>query len=140
MMRRRQFGISLLAGLATGCGGAPGLKPAPAMPHGGLIVSLPDDKGFAEIVTHRPKKGETTQSEFSVYFLGPDRATALAPFPTTAALTVSTPTGERNVELRPFNDALVSVPAAPILGGHDLDGTLSVEIGGQKIEAPIGGR
>jgi hypothetical protein len=140
-MHRIRAASVLLAGLLMGCGGGtPKTLPTTAPPHGGSILNLPDGAGFAEVVVNSLKKGETTKSEFSVYFLGPDRTTALAPAPTSATLTLSTPRGERTVELKPFNDALISPPAESVLMGHNLDGTLNVEIGGKPVSIPMAGR
>ena len=139
-MRRIRAATALLAGLLLGCGGPPSTRLTTAPPHGGSLVDLPDGKGLAEIVTRAAKKGDATQSEFTVYFLASDRTTTLSPTPTTASLTISTPQGEKTVELKPWNEALISLPAASVLDGHDLDGTLNVEIGGQTVNVPIGGR
>src|SRR6478736_50807 len=93
-------GLLLLLGLASGCGSSRPVstEARSAPPHGGMMLTSPDEKGFVEIVTKAPaKKGDTATPEFSVYFLGPDRATPLSPAPTSATLTVETPKGTQTV-------------------------------------------
>ena len=104
------------------------------------MLPLPNNQGFAEVVISTPKKGETTKSEFAVYFLGSDRTSPLSPEPPTGTITVNTPKGEMTIELKPVKGALISTPGASVLGGHEADGTLSFELGGDQVKVPLGGR
>ena len=139
-MRRPTLATLAFAGLLMGCGGAPQTQPTPPAPHNGAIVPLADGKGFAELVTTTPTKKDAAKSEFTVYFLGPDRATPLAPAPTSASLTLNTGKGDQTVNLNPVGDAFVSAPAPSVLGGRDPSGTLNVQVDGKATTIPLGGR
>ncbi len=80
---------SCILGLIFVCGGcSSGSMPTgptmPAAPHGGHFIVLPNDKGFAELMTER--SAERTKGakpgRILAYFYQPDGKTALSPAPT----------------------------------------------------------
>jgi hypothetical protein len=136
-------GLVLLLGLTSGCGGGRPVSTEgrSAPPHGGMMLTMPEEKGFVEIVTRAPaRKGDTSAPEFAVYFLGPDRSTPLAAPPASATLTVTTPTGAEAVELKPMKDAFISQPGPSRLAGHELDGELAFDFEGKPVKLPLAGR
>lgn len=94
-MHRRtpSIGAALALGVwLSGCGGS---APAPIAnrvpttfgPHGGPALALPGEKGYAEIVSEALKG--SNEPIVAVYFLNPDRTTALTPMPTDARIKTS---------------------------------------------------
>lgn len=141
LMPKARHYLTLLVGLLLGCGGGtPSTIPTTAPPHGGSLLNLPDGKGYVEIVIKPIKQGDKSQSEFQIYFLGPDRNSALSPAPSVARLTVSLPVGEKTIELQPKDGVFLSPPAESLLNGHDLSGNLNVDLGSGPIKIEISNR
>ena len=132
----------LLAIVAIGCDSGPvGPPSGPSFspPHGGNFVDLPEKKGSVEIVRNDvSKKNVGSESEFALYFFGPDHTTPLSPPPKSGTLSLNTPKGTKTVALQSKGDALVSPPAPAMLGGHELEGELSIDLdGGQAVKVPL---
>jgi len=73
--------------LLTGCGGSLTPLPIVKVSHGGTLVSLPNGRGFAEIVVETTVAGKSgphaqVRSRIVVYFFQPDGTSGMNPAPT----------------------------------------------------------
>ena len=95
----RRLCATSLGLLLAGCGD----KPSPLVaggPHQGVMIQLPNSKGYAELVFEplpKAKVGRMAPIEPALYFLGPDRVTPLSPLPTQVALELLDPESRRKV-------------------------------------------
>lgn len=110
-IRSRLASLACLLGLA-GCGEPaplPGYSSEAVGPHGGILVPLPGDKGFGEVVSKplpKAKARARADAVLAVYFLAPDKSAALNPAPSDAALKMKMPGGDSvDVALKPQPDA-----------------------------------
>ncbi len=148
MRFRKLLAASALALTLAGCGeGTP--TPEPSMivlaagPHGGFMMPLPGESGFAEVAfepTRTAPRGKPS-SVLAAYFLGADMKTPLATPPADVKATIITPDdpAPRPVTLtaapdksRP--DGAARFASAP--GSFDYDelrGELSATVGGQPF-------
>ncbi len=145
---RRLSSFALLLALA-GCGGEaappPGYSSEAVGPHGGILVPLPGDKGFGEVVSKPlPKPRPKADAVLAVYFLAPDKAAALTPAPSDASLKMKMPDGDSlDVALKPQPDAKDPVGASlftsePGLYAMDqMFGDLTVTVDGAPATIPF---
>jgi hypothetical protein len=100
---------------SSGCGtGGPAstgaaLAPAGPRPHSGAVFTLPGAKGFGELVVEYEKGSKkvkgSTRSQVVVYFLQPDRKSALTTPPSAVSARLDLPDGEPvTVALKPQAD------------------------------------
>lgn len=148
--------LGLIAFATTGCGSSAGTgggsAPATAWspgPHGGHAVALPGDKGFAEVVIEGTKdpvpKKLARKVVLAVYFLQPDKKTALSSAPSGLSLTVQTPDKETatsvSLSAKPEKgDPAGATRFASEVGAYDFDelhGELTVTIDGQSVTKPF---
>jgi hypothetical protein len=146
MTHRSLLALGVVSTLAVaGCSGAPPSEgQAGAGPHQGVIVPLPGDSGFAEVLTEEPaakapaRRGHPPKAVV-VYFLGPDQKAALSPAPTGVGVKIL---GNETAETVALNSAPAPKdPAgasrfASAVGNYDLAGRraeLSADVGGQKV-------
>ena len=81
--------VAAVAYVSAGCSGS-GSTAGEGIgggPHGGVVVALPGDAGVAEVLTEDaatkgPAAARRVPKAVVVYFLGPDKKTALSPAPT----------------------------------------------------------
>ncbi|WP_165075578.1 hypothetical protein [Paludisphaera rhizosphaerae] len=115
-------------------------------PHDGLLVPLPKDKGFGEILSRPlPKATAKADATMVVYFLGPDKATPLSPPPSDASLRLKLPGQDApaDVPLKLQADAKDPSGAAlfastPGLYAMDqLFGDLTVTVDGESATIPF---
>lgn len=102
-MYRSRYAMWLPIVLAlSGCGGSPSPLKAGG-PHQGVLIQLPESKGFAELVFEPlPKPGpRSSPTELALYFLGPDGATPMTSLPSDVAIDVMDPESRRKTP-RPF--------------------------------------
>lgn len=98
-MLNLRLGPGILLGvLLSGCGG----QPSPLIaggPHSGVMIKLPESKGYAELVFEplARKAPRSAPTEPALYFLGPDRASPLSPLPTGVTLDLLDPDSRRTV-------------------------------------------
>ncbi|WP_165221793.1 hypothetical protein [Aquisphaera insulae] len=126
--------VAGLAFLLAGCGG-PSLStdnPGTPPPHGGEVINLPGGKGHVEVVKKSPS---ASGGEVTFYFFK-DSTTPYSPAPTSGTFT----SGKKEITLRPEGDGLTTPAGPAILRGGAIDGTLTVELDGQKLTIPLGVR
>src|SRR5262245_52797683 len=100
--------------LSSGCGAVgpastgTALAPGGPRPHGGAIFALPGEKGFGELVVEYEKGAKRAKggakSQVVVYFLQPDRKSAMTAPPSAVSARLDLPDGE------PVTVALKSQP------------------------------
>ncbi len=149
MLRRFLVMIALIpAVVLAGCSES-SAPPAPKVavdgPHGGAVVSLPGNAGFAEIFSEVPGASDTEKAARGrvakavvVYFLGPDKTSALSSLPTAVTVTITGASGGP-IELTPTPDAkdpagagkFASKPGEYDLGGRRAE--LNLDLGGNKV-------
>jgi len=123
--------------LVVGCGCNRSLStadPGDPPPHGGRIVRFADGSGFIEVVK---KEGPAPiTAEVSFYFFK-NAYTPYEPEPGSGVLMIDE---KRRVPLRAEGDALVT-PTGPVLfADQEVDGVLSIELGGKSRQVPLGMR
>lgn len=126
------FGLALVA---AGCGES-GPAGAPPTAHGGTLVGLPDDKGYAEIV-RQDTPGQANSGRVVVYFLDPSRNPTSTP-PAAASLKIRSVRGGKPIDLKPGEGGTMESP--PIAGLGELEGEMKVTIDGKPLTVPLGGR
>jgi len=76
----------------VGCGGVPAPPLPPLLPHQGVVVALPDERGFAEILNEGQARGKPAGRRSLVavvHFYSSDRQSPLVPAPTEVSLTIN---------------------------------------------------
>ncbi|HEY2156041.1 MAG TPA: hypothetical protein VGH33_10460 [Isosphaeraceae bacterium] len=153
MIKRFILAISIVSACAiAGCSGSnagPGAEAGG--PHGGVFVSLPGEAGVAEILTEEEaaakgqrQRGRTPKSVV-VYFLGPDKKTALSPLPTAVGVKFLGADSVPAITLGPAPDSKDPSGAgrfASPVGDYDLSGRraeLTADLGGQKVAQEFAG-
>jgi hypothetical protein len=136
MLKTARAGRFMWLGILIGCGGVPSTSnPGPPPPHGGTIISLPNGKGFVEVVKKSgTSRAVPTTSEVAFYFFK-DTSTPYSPAPTVGTLTVNK---NKKVVLKTEGDALVTPPGPPLFENADVDGALSVDLAGGPVTIPLG--
>ena len=83
---------ALVALTCGGCGGSPSPLKAGG-PHQGVMIKLPESKGYAELVIESLVKppARMAPSEVALYFLGADMATPISPPPTDVQVDIFNP-------------------------------------------------
>ncbi len=96
MIKRLFLAIAASTGVA-GCSGDGSTGQASANgPHGGVLVGLPGEAGFAEVFTEdAPAKGQRRGAPKAIvaYFLAPDMKSALSPAPADVVVKIGGPDG-----------------------------------------------
>jgi hypothetical protein len=130
----------MLACAIAGCGDAPKELPVAKSAHGGRLVTLPDDQGYAEIVVEVPAATKSVgkvaiKSRMVVYFFKSDATTELSPAPTDVKITIGDADSGRVVNLSPDPKAAGKFASEP--GDHPdgFRGSLEANIGGKPIQA-----
>ena len=90
--RGRVLIASLVALTLAGCGGSPSPLKAGG-PHDGVMIKLPESKGFAELKLESLTKPAPRKApvEIALYFVGTDKATPLNPLPSEVEINVIDP-------------------------------------------------
>jgi len=78
--------LILVAASLSGCGPRPALGPAVEAPHRGVLLRLPEDFGYAEILVEPDRTPKSGRTELVAYFLGPDAKSPLDPAPSHVSL------------------------------------------------------
>jgi hypothetical protein len=150
-MLNRLIAASILV-LATGIVGCTSSAPNPGQgfvadgPHSGLMVPLPGNAGFAEIFNEEASASAANSRNRGhvpkmvvVYFLGPDKKTALSTAPTGVGLKFLGEAAGAPITLGPAPDSKDPSGAgrfASPVGDFDLAGRraeLTADLGGQKF-------
>jgi hypothetical protein len=148
-MRHALVFLSLVpAGMCQGCG--PGVHtsalPASSPLHGGILIPLPEDQGYVELLNEkRERRAGTFQTTIVAYLLQPDQKTALAAKPSKVSVKLGTSRGPATIDLLPKPGQADPVAGAPYVsefGPYDLNqngGEVIVAIDGKTLTAPFRG-
>jgi hypothetical protein len=147
MVKRLVLAIPVVSACAiAGCSGSnAGPGGESGGPHGGVIVSLPGEAGVAEVLTEEAaaSKGQRQRGRAPkavvVYFLGPDKKTAVSPLPTGVGVKMLGGETAPAITLGHAPDSKDPAGAgrfASPVGDYDLGGRraeLTADVGGQKV-------
>ena len=121
----------------AGCGQAT-VKLPPPPPHGGTAYSLPDGKGFIEVL-RQEVPDQPSQAKLVVYFLDAD----CRPLSSTPGAVAFEPRGKTSMKVA-FTPAGASdaanagaLTSAPFPDSGDIGGTLSATIDGKAISVAV---
>jgi hypothetical protein len=122
--------------MAGGCSKALSTDdPGDPPPHDGALIFLPGEGGIVEIV--KKTGSEPMTAELYFYFYKDRNFNPFEPAPKTGVLVLA---DEQKIQLKADDDALVT-PAGPALfADRPVDGVLSVELDGEKVNIPLGVR
>jgi hypothetical protein len=140
-MIQRLFFSCVVASVCAmaGCGDGANLPPVKNTtadgPHGGVTVPLPGNAGFAEIFSgdpaasdSKPAKGREPKAVL-VYFLGPDKTSAMTPAPTGASIKIVGGGAGASITLSPSPD-----PKDPAGSGRFASALGDFDLGGRRAE------
>ncbi len=130
-MTRAYWTLGLALALAGR--GESGPRPGPTAPHGGVLLGLPDDKGFVEVV-RRDSPGQPGTGRIVVDFLDPSK-NAMNPPPTSATLKLRASKNPKPIDLKPAEAGALETPPLPVQG--DLEGELAATVDGKPINLSI---
>src|SRR5262249_30639353 len=132
---------SILTGLVLGGCGSNERLAAEGPLHGGTIVALPGNRGFAEILNGM--KAESRGSALVVYFVQPDMKSPLSPVPSDVRLKIQLGRKDSMVRLAPdpaAGDPLGAVRFASPPGNYPWEAReneLIATIDGQSVTVPF---
>jgi hypothetical protein len=124
-----------------GCGGGGQPTTAEVPLHGGTIVALPGNRGFAEILNE--VKPEARSSTVVVYFVQPDMKSPLSPAPSDVRLKIQLGRKDSIVRLAPdpaTGDPLAAARFASPPGNYPWEAReneLIATIDGQSVTVPF---
>ncbi len=133
--------VALSCGL-NGCGGSPKELPIAKLPHGGTLVTLPDQKGFAEILLESSapaKKGSRagTKSRLVAYFYGPDGTSEITPAPTDVKVKLGQADSSQIADLVPDAKQAGKFSSAPGDYPDGFLGRLDANVNGQTLGVDV---
>lgn len=135
--------VIVLAGAIAGCGtGSPRELPVAKSAHGGTMVTLPGDKGFAEVLvdseapTERGRKAQV-KSKLVAYFYQPDGTSALSPGPSDVTIKVGMGEEGRVVALAKESGDGSKYASAAGEYPDGFAGQLRASLDGQALEVPL---
>ncbi len=110
--------------------------------HGGTLVTLPNDKGFAEILIeadNQAKKGSKARSKPRIiaYFYGSDGHTEMNPGPTDIKLTLGKGETSRVAELAPDPNQAGKFSSTPNDYPDGFAGHLDASVGGLPVGVDV---
>ncbi len=149
-MRYRVLAVSILAfaSAATGCNSPSnsGQSFLADGPHSGLMIPLPGNEGFAEILTEEATSAKSARAghpprTIVVYFLGSDKQSAVSTAPTAVSVNFLGASADTAIKLSPAVDPKDPAGAARFAsaaGDYDLArrrAKLTADLaGGQKVD------
>ena len=122
------LGVAVLAG----CGGS-GPQGVLAAPHGGLLVMMPENKGYVEVVK-RPAESPGGLAQVAFYFLDLSR-NPLSPPPASASLKVRSARNPKPIELKAGEGGALETP--PAAGQGEIEGDLLFTLEGKPVAVPV---
>jgi hypothetical protein len=148
-MRNACLFLSLVAaGMWSGCGVAVHTSAVPASSplHGGILIPLPEDQGFVEILNdQRVRKGNRIATTIVAYLLQPDQKSPITQSSASVTVKLGTPPDVRTIKMRPEpggSDPSGSARFVSELGPFLLEqsgGEVEVVLGGKTLTAPFRG-
>jgi hypothetical protein len=149
LMRNALLFLALVAaGIESGCG--PGVHtsalPASSSLHGGILIPLPEDQGYVELLNDkRERKYGVFQTNIVAYLLQPDQKTPYSGKATKVSIKLDTPRGAETIALVPKpepGDPAAGARYVSEFGLYDLaqrGGEIIVAIDGKTLTAPFRG-
>jgi hypothetical protein len=141
---RRLLGLLMMPVLVVaGCGPDLSKGGAPAAPHGGIIASVPGDKGFAEIIVApaggpgKARIGQQVKSQIAAYFYQSDGTTEMSPAPTDVKVKVGTAAGSPTLTLSPDPKDKGKFVSEPADVPEGFRGQLEAAISGESVQVPF---
>lgn len=134
--------------LLAGCGGPDPSKVAPA-PHEGVIVALPEDQGFVELMDGKagPSKGRRIERPIVAFLLQADKKTAIESPPQEMVVRLDSTKDQKPITLRlqpdanePAGSARFVSASGPYEVGRGGAGVVEVNLNGKSLKAPFRGR
>jgi hypothetical protein len=125
--------------LLVGCAGSPPQLPVATSAHGGVLATLPNNRGYAEILIEAGAGGRKSQAKPRIvaYFFQPDGTSALSPGPTDVKVKLGTSEKSSVVELTPQTDETNKYASAPGTFPDGFSGQLDANLGGETIQVPF---
>jgi hypothetical protein len=127
----------------AGCGGfSPKELPVAKSAHGGTMVPLPDDRGFAEILVESGpvgKKGDPTKIKPKIvaYFFQSDGTTAMSEGPADVKIKLGADESGRVVDLAPDQKEAGKFASAAGDYPDGFAGQLETSINGTAVKVPV---
>jgi hypothetical protein len=135
--------LVLACAAVAGCGGgSPKELPVAKSAHGGTIVTLPNDRGFAEILVDsesakdRARKAQV-KSRLVAYFYQSDGSSALSPDPTDVKIQIGMGGDGRLVDLAKESKEAGKFASAAGAYPDGFAGQLRASLDGQAVEVPV---
>jgi hypothetical protein len=124
----------------VGFAGCDPAAPTPAAPrpsaHGGILFTIPGDKGTVELVHDTTATKKATADPLVLYFLKMDGQTPLDPQPSAVSVT---PEGGKTQPLTLKGDHF-ETSGADKLGSRNFAGTIKATIGGETVQIDVTSR
>jgi hypothetical protein len=99
------------------------------------LVKLPGGQGYVEVVK-QPASGTAPITGEITFYVLKDMTEPYSPAPSSGTLTA----GKRKVSRKTEGDALVTPEGPPLFTKIDVDGILTVDLGGKPVQIPLGVR
>jgi hypothetical protein len=122
------------------------LVPAGSPLHGGILIPLPENQGYVELLNDkRERRSGAVQTNIVAYLLQSDQKTALAAKPSKVSVKLDTPRGPATIDLAPKPsqaDPTAGPPYVSEFGPYELNqrgGEVIVAIDGKTLTAPFRG-
>jgi hypothetical protein len=126
--------------VVSGCEGPdPTVKQLPPPPHGGTLITLPETRGFAEVLSRSEKlaggkDAKRPNATLTVYFLKADGTTAMNPEPTDVSIVLGPESGNKTVPLKPDPSKPGAFASAPgPFSNTEVSGELKATVEGQAV-------
>jgi hypothetical protein len=138
----------LIVGICSGCGSGtvPSSVPASSPLHGGILIPLPENQGFVELLNDkRERRGRVFLTTIVAYLLQSDQKTAVTQQSRSIAVKLGAPPGEKALTMRPAPDPSDPVGSARYvseLGPYQLEqigGEIQVVLDGKTLTATFRG-
>jgi hypothetical protein len=147
-----RYGFFFLSLLATGIGSGCGMRPAPsALPassplHGGILVPLPENQGFVELLNDkRERRGSAYLTTIVAYLLQADQKSAVTQQSKAVTVKLGPPPDAKTLTLRadpdpgdPAGSARFVSELGPFLLNQS-GGEIQVVLDGKTLTAPFRG-
>ena len=138
---RRLFEVIVLcwAVVLGGCGGTGSTSTAglPAPQHGGNIVTLSGEKGFAELMIDKGTTKGASKTRLLAYFYAPDGTSALTPAPTDVKVRLGSADSGKDVKLTSQTAPPGLFASEPGQFPDELRGQIELTLGGESLQTPF---